>query len=202
MTPTYLRPWWKSLLLFLACSLVCVMASTASSMVLIGLSPVSKGTVFGDVPTWFVMAFALSVFSPVFGMVLYFGIVPRKYMTEFRKGLLPVWESDPGQVLFKARKDDDKKEPCWIENHVFQATVKVTGTQDLSTGHGYMTWIKLEDENGYKYLMTGQRFSELIGEMHDSVYTGLFTFDTTWVYPSIRKASQKDLSQRRMLEKA
>ena len=191
MKETYIRPWWKSLFYYFLC---CVGLTAVSSAIVFfmlwGLygDPffTIEGTIFGTTTMWFVESFAFATLSPVLGFVIYFGLIYRKYDYEWKKlGLIPVDPEDSDRVLFEPRKIEGK-EPLWKENTEFEATISLHGTQNLSTGRGWMTWMVVVDESGYKYLMMGHRFNEILSKMTDGKYHGKFKFDTTWKYPSLR----------------
>lgn len=187
---TYLRPIWKAILIFLGITGIVAIVSFimcfSLSMLLIQGTSIVHDTIFGDIPIWMIMSITFWILSPIISFLFYWPLVPHKYQHEQRQGMLPLRPDGTGQILFEPRRIEGK-EPLWIDNYEFETTIHLRGTQDLSSGHGMMTWIVVEDQDGYAYLMQGHRFNAILDKCRDGQYHGNFTFDTAWSYPSIRE---------------
>ena len=192
MKETYIRPKWKAVLYYLACMAgVTIVSGIMAFFLTWGLNGdpnvMIPETRFGPMPFWVTEMIAFAILSPLLAFVIYWPMFYHKYDLEWRKlGLVPVDPEDTNRVLFEPRKINGK-EPLWKENKEFEATIKLHGTQNTSTGRSYKTWMVVVDENGYKYLMDGNRFNEILPKMDDhGAYHGKFIFDRVWLYPNLK----------------
>jgi hypothetical protein len=191
MRETYIRPKWKAILYYLACMAgITAVSAVMAFFVNWGLTHdsmvMAPNTIFGPMPVWLTETIAFAILSPLLAFVIYWPMLYHKYDYEWRKlGLVPVDPEDPNRVLFEPRKINGK-EPLWKENKEFEATIKLYGTKNLSTGRGCKTWMVVIDENGYKYLMDGDQFNQILLKMEDNTYHGKFIFDRVWLYPNLK----------------
>jgi hypothetical protein len=139
----------------------------------------SYGTIFGDVPTWFIFWFAFLIISPITSFVI-FTMFPKKYDREFKKRLIPYRNNIPLHYPVKF----DGEEPEWYEPKEFYAKLELNGISGIYASHRYC-FAGLKDVNtGIEYLMFADRFNNLEAN-EEGLYEGTFNFDTKWKITNI-----------------
>jgi hypothetical protein len=180
---TYIRPWYLRVVDYLLSMLIFNVAMFIMIFFLLwGLTgdhnTLSYGTIFGDVPTWFVFWFTFFIMSPILSFVIWIQF-PKKYDREYKKGLIPYFNNHP---LFYARKIANA-EPEWRLSECFQAILKF----DSIEKYGSFSFACLQDvETQFYYLMFSDRFNKLKANIN-GLYEGTWDFDTNWRITNIYK---------------
>jgi len=183
---TYVRPWYKSVALYLLIFIVSSIIYGIMNYILCGIlsgnfNKIAKDTIFGDIPYWCVIWFAMITLNPICCIPLFFALVPRKYEREWKQKLIPF--NYKKQIMEYPEKINGH-EPIWKPNYTFTATLKFVSIDN----YNHYSFAKLSDESN-TYLMFSSRFNELAKEadvMHNTYY-GTFTFDTDYRIVNIKE---------------
>lgn len=176
---TYVRPKWKSFLLYLLVLIICNIVTTSICFLLGGwlqgdFFTISKDTIFGNVYTWVVNSFAFFTVSPLVSAGLYIAFVPGKYDKEWKMKLIPYNRVANTYMVYPMKVNGC--EPIWKENKKFEATLKFDSIAKV----GNYSFAVLKDTNKNVYYMFSSRFNKLVKNMTNGIYTGTFMFDTNW----------------------
>ena len=186
MIQTYVRPLWNKILCIIASYLISnVILFLLLYFMLWGLngSPnvIAEGTIFGNVPYWFVFLVAFQIFVPLIaGFSIYPLVFKYKYEKEYCKKLIPFYFDNQKQPMIEAKKYKGT-EPIWKENYVFEANLKLLSINYFC---GKRALAKLYDTNTeIIYYMFATRWAPT----WDGTMRGNFSFDTNWYISNIYK---------------
>lgn len=182
MIKTYIRPWWKSFLIFLGFTAGTEAVMTIMSYFLVPALTGSENafklqeSILGPIPFWTALPIAFVVASPLFGILMFFASAPKVYSRELKKGLFPVFEGTNQMQAYphKAKNSERKMvHPEWVESlPEFKGTLIYTGNWP---GEVYGVEMMQDETTHRVYMLTNHDFRKIVSEMKDGKTTG------TWI---------------------